>query len=275
MGLSLEWIELIRCTERELTYSWSFAQVPNDSSLSTVTDPTTVAPSFTPDSSGLYLIALVVNNGLLDSEPDTVVVRVSATASDIPVAVAGADITAEDCTNVTLDGSASYDPNEQPLTYLWDLETRPADSNATVDTFADRESGSTTFYPDTEGPYTVSLSVYDGSGWSVPDHLTITATERSTTASRGQPGLGRTFEGGTMPCSESAYSYFCDYYDSQTITIGTDAVISDPDSDTLTYSWRGLSDGIAIHSANSLETAVVLSGAQPVEPGLCGHRIYH
>ena len=139
-----------------------------------------------------------------------------------------------------------------------------------MDTFADRESESTTFYPDTEGPYTVSLSVYDGSGWSVPDQLTITATERSyNTPPAVNPGLGRTIEGGTMPCSESAYSYFCDYCDSQTITTGSDAVISDPDGDTLTYSWRGLSDGIAIHSPNNLETAVVLSGAQPVEPDLC------
>ncbi len=257
-------------TDRELTYRWAFAQVPRHSELTDLSSADTVNPSFSPDASGLYLISLVVNNGLVDSEPDTVVIRVSATASDIPIAVAGDDQSTEDCTNISLDGTASYDPNEQPLTYWWDLESRPPASSATVATFADRESPTTTFYPDEAGEYVFSLSVFDGSGWSVPDEVTVTASERSyNTAPALNAGLGQTHEGGSAICEETAYSYACGYCDTLTITIGSDAVISDPDNDTLTYAWTAESDGVAIHSPNNLETSVVLSGAQPSEPDLC------
>ncbi len=257
-------------TGRDLTYAWTFAQVPVHSELTSITNADTVSPTFTPDTSGLYLIALVVNNGLVDSEPDTVVIRVSASASDLPVAVAGDDTVGEDCTNIVLDGTESYDPNDQPLTYLWDLEARPAASAATVATFADRESATTTFYPDTSGDYLVSLSVHDGSGWSVPDQMTITAHERSyNTPPAVNPGLGRSHDGGDAICEESAYSYVCAYCEAKTITIGTDAVINDPDDDTMTYGWTAESDGIAIHSPSSLETSIVLSGSQPSEPDLC------
>ena len=257
-------------TGRDLSYSWTFAQVPSHSELTELSSAETSAPTFTPDVSGLYLIALVVNNGLLPSEADTVVVRVSATESDIPVAVAGDDKAEEDCTHVVLDGSGSYDPNEQPLTYFWDLESRPAASSVNVHTFADREAATTTFYPDVAGDYTVSLAVHDGSGWSVPDEMTITASERSyNTPPAVNPGLDKTHDGGLAVCEESAYSYICGYCDALTVTIGDDAVISEPDNDTLSYSWSAESDGIAIHSPESLETSVVLSGSQPSEPDLC------
>ena len=112
-------------SDRELTYAWSVAQAPSHSTVTSLTGADTVAPTLTPDTSGLYLIALVVNNGLEDSTADTVVVRVAATESDIPVAVAGDDIAGEDCTNIVLDGSGSYDPNDQPLTYLWTWRAAP------------------------------------------------------------------------------------------------------------------------------------------------------
>jgi len=262
-------------TGRDLTYAWTFAQAPSHSALTELSSADTSMPTFTPDASGLYLIALVVNNGLMDSEADTVVVRVSATASDIPVAVAGDDSEAEDCTHVTLDGSDSYDPNEQPLTYFWDLESRPATSSVNVHTFADREAATTTFYPDVAGEYTVSLAVHDGSGWSVPDEMTITASERSyNTPPAVNPGLDKTHEGGLAICEESAYSYICGYCEALTVTIGDDAVISDPDNDTLSYSWSAESDGIAIHNPESLETSIVLSGSQPSEPDLCESNEY-
>jgi hypothetical protein len=262
--------------DRELSYAWSFAQVPPHSSLSTLSDASTVTPSFTPDASGLYLIALVVNNGLDDSSPDTTVIRVTASASDTPIANAGADIAGEDCTDIVLDGTESTDPNGEPLTYLWDLESRPAESGATVDTFADPEQSETTFYPDVEGEYIVSLSVHDGSSWSIPDEVTITADERSyNTPPALNPGLGQVYAGGEAICEEAAYSsYVCAYCEAQTITIGSDALINDPDNDTVTYTWTAETAGAAIHSPNNLETAVVLSGAQPTAPDECEPNTY-
>ena len=262
-------------SDRELTYAWSVAQAPAHSAITSLTGADTVAPTLTPDTSGLYLIALVVNNGLEDSTADTVVVRAAATESDIPVAVAGDDIAGEDCTNIVLDGSGSYDPNDQPLTYLWDLESRPADSSATTDTFADRTASVTTFYPDTTGDYVVSLAVHDGAGWSVPDQTTISVTERDfNTPPAVNPGAGQDVAGGSAICEESAYDYVCNYCEAVTVTVGADAFVNDPDADTVSLLWTAESDGIAIHSPTSLETAVVFSGAAPSEPGACEPNVY-
>ena len=268
--VTLDGSESADASDRELTYAWSVAQAPTHSTITSLDSADTMAPTFTPDTSGLYLIALVVNNGLEDSAADTVVVRVAATASDVPVAVAGDDISGEDCTNIALDGSASYDPTDQPLTYLWDLERRPASSEATTDPFADRRAAVTAFYPDVSGEYLVSLSVHDGAGWSVPDELTISVTERPyNTPPAVNPGVGQIVDGGSSVCEEAGYDYFCDYCEAMTLTAGADAFVNDPDADTMKLEWTSESDGIAIHSPNSLETAVVLSGAQPSEPGAC------
>jgi hypothetical protein len=261
--------------DRDLSYAWSFAQIPPHSSLSALTDPTSGTPSFTPDVSGMYLVALVVNNGLEDSSPDTTVLRVVASDSDAPVANAGADIDAEDCTQVLLDGSESFDPNDEVLTYLWDLESRPAGSASTVDTFSDPEGVTSHFYPDVDGEYIISLAVHDGSGWSTPDALVLTASERDyNTPPAVNPGVPHTFEGGEAICEATAYSYICGYCEAQTVLIGTDALINDPDNDTITYSWAAESSGAAIHSPNSLETSVVLSGAQPTAPDECEETEY-
>jgi len=261
--------------DRELTYAWTFAQVPPLSALTGIDGADSAVTSFTPDVSGMYLVALVVNNGLEESSPDTTVVRVTASASDAPIAEAGDDIVSEDCTRIALDGSGSHDPNGEALTYLWDLEARPADSSATVDTFSDRESEVTNFYPDVDGEYVVSLSVHDGSGWSVPDELTITADEREyNTPPAVNPGVTQTFDGGEAICEEAAYSYICARCEAQTIVIGSDALINDPDNDTVSYTWTVEAGAAAIHSPNNLETSVVLSGAEPSAPDTCDENEY-
>ena len=54
-----------------LTYSWSFTSVP-DSSGATLSGSTVVNPTFTADVAGSYVVRLVVNDGTVDSSPDTV-----------------------------------------------------------------------------------------------------------------------------------------------------------------------------------------------------------
>jgi hypothetical protein len=60
-----------------LAYQWSFTSVPNGSSAA-LRNEFSVSPSFTPDVGGNYLISLIVNDGDVDSEADTVVVTVEA-----------------------------------------------------------------------------------------------------------------------------------------------------------------------------------------------------
>ena len=50
-----------------LTYSWSFVPVPTGSGLTTLTNPTAVHPTFSPDVAGQYVVGLVVNDGKVNS----------------------------------------------------------------------------------------------------------------------------------------------------------------------------------------------------------------
>lgn len=56
-----------------LTYNWSFTSKPDDSNA-TFSDSTVVNPTFTADVDGTYVINLVVNDGTVDSLPDTVTI---------------------------------------------------------------------------------------------------------------------------------------------------------------------------------------------------------
>jgi hypothetical protein len=51
-----------------LTYSWRFFSKPTSSSAE-INDPTSESPDFTPDVDGTYVVSLVVNDGVLDSDP--------------------------------------------------------------------------------------------------------------------------------------------------------------------------------------------------------------
>ncbi|HAS53417.1 MAG TPA: hypothetical protein DCS42_04395, partial [Nitrospiraceae bacterium] len=54
-----------------LTYSWSFVSLPTGSTAE-LSDATVVNPTFTPDLDGSYVVQLIVNDGTVDSTPDTV-----------------------------------------------------------------------------------------------------------------------------------------------------------------------------------------------------------
>ncbi len=56
-----------------LTYKWSFTSVPAGSTA-VLANPTSSAPSFTADLTGSYLVKLIVNDGKVNSAPDTVTV---------------------------------------------------------------------------------------------------------------------------------------------------------------------------------------------------------
>ena len=261
---------------RDLTYSWTFARVPASSGLTALDSASSASATFAPDVSGIYLVALIVNNGLNDSAPDTTVVRVSADASDLPIAVAGNDVSGTDCSDIPLDGSESYDPNGEPITYLWDLESRPDGSTATTDSFDDRTSATPRFRADIEGHYVVSLSVHDGTGWSAPDVLTIIAEDRGyNSAPAVSPGAPRTIEGGEAICEEAAYSsYVCGYCEAASIILGSDAFVNDPDGDQVHTLWT-VTDGSAdIEDPTSVSTPVVLSGANPEMPDECAENTY-
>jgi hypothetical protein len=256
---------------RPLTYAWAITNKPEGSGA-TLADETTVAPSFTADVPGLYTVALVVDNGVLLSEPDTVNLTALITDPEAPVADAGADVTGEDCTAIPLDGSASSDPDGSALIYSWALQTKPVGSRATNDDIADRGAEITTFYPDVAGDYSVSLAVYDGKSWSTPDTMAIHAIERiANTPPNVDAGTPAevTIKGGTAECDEGTYGYECDDCPEVTALLGDTALITDAESDPYTTLWELVSGEAEIDDPLALVTMITLPGPEPEKPAAC------
>ena len=52
----------------------------------------------------------------------------SETANRAPIAEAGSNLTISSTSTINLDGSSSYDPDGDPLTYHWAFDTMPEGS---------------------------------------------------------------------------------------------------------------------------------------------------
>lgn len=100
---------------KSLTYAWTQTKGPTV----TLSDAASATPSFTaPPHPTVLNFSLVVSDGTTASAPDEVTVRVPS-SDPTPSAVVGADQTVESGASVSLEGSASWDPNSLPLQYAW------------------------------------------------------------------------------------------------------------------------------------------------------------
>lgn len=152
-----------------LTFAWSFLAVPPGSTAA-LSNPAAVMPTFTPDRPGDYVVQLVVTDaeGAV-STPDTVTI---STTNSRPVAEAGPDrpITVIG-TTVCLDGTQSFDPDGDPITYQWSFDSVPVGSNAFLD---GANTATPCFVADVHGDYQISLVVTDTFGAaSDPDSVTV------------------------------------------------------------------------------------------------------
>jgi K319-like protein len=139
-----------------ITYAWSFLSRPAGSSAA-FSNPAAVNATFTPDLPGDYTIQLIVTDSLgAASQPDQVVI---STWNSAPIAEAGQDQAISLIgTTVHLDGTQSYDPDGDPITYEWTFASMPQGSNATL---ISANTASPTFLADLYGTYLVRLIVSD------------------------------------------------------------------------------------------------------------------
>ncbi len=153
-----------------LTYAWQLAVRPSGSAAA-LSNPALPNPTFIADVRGEYRISLVVTDSAgLQSQADEVVV----TAGNRPVSNAGQDRSFVKVGNpLALDGRASSSPDGLPITYEWQITSKPSNSKPLL---ANPASSTPTFTPDMRGVYRISLVVTDLLELkSQPSYVTITA----------------------------------------------------------------------------------------------------
>lgn len=257
---------------RELTYEWSLASAPVNSTLTALENTTQAITAMTPDVGGRFVVSLTVHNGMSASAPDIAYIDVSSSEPEPPVADAGDDILdGMDCSEVALNGSDSFDPNGDMLAYEWTLQDKPAESSTSNADITDRTAEVTTFRPDIAGEYIFSLAVKDNDEWSAPDLVNMTVSERNfNSAPVVEAGSDMAVDAGTAVCEEQGYTYDCEPCSPVNVTLGLDAYVTDADNDAVTVTWSSIGDGDAsIPSPNDLQTTAQLSGATPLEPLSC------
>jgi hypothetical protein len=185
-----------------LTYNWTIDSEPTDATAS-LDDPTSSEPTFTPGVSGTWVFELEVVDPEGETDTDMVVVEVvQVNPNDPPVAEAGDPQTVEVGTQVTLDGSASSDPNGDTLSFQWAIDSSPADSTAAL---SDADQSTAILTPDVAGEYVLSLTVGDGRDTDM-DMVTVTAEPPLPCLIIGEVYEGASFEKAVevFNCGDSA-----------------------------------------------------------------------
>jgi len=131
-----------------------------------------------------------------------------------PVANAGVIQNVSVGTLVTLDGSGSRDAENDQLTYLWELKTKPTGSTASLTATTSAKPQLTA---DLAGTYTISLIVDDGKIKSTASSVSVVASVTNS-APVANAGVNQNVQIGSV------------------ITLDGTASI-DANSDTLTYKW--------------------------------------
>ena len=149
-----------------LSYQWAES---GGITLSSIADG---GVEFTAVAAGIYRFSLVVNDGQVDSDPDTIEVTV-VQPNRTPVVDAGKDQQVEVGGEVRLDGSGSSDGDGDGLSFTWTEDSANPGTGLLSDVSAERP----TFMPTAVGVYRFTLVVSDGQVVSVPDTVAITVIQ--------------------------------------------------------------------------------------------------
>ncbi len=183
----------------------------------------------------LAVLQLQVSDGT-HVDYDTVVV---STGNLAPVAVPTGPGQVLVADPVTLDGTASFDPNNDGLTYSWSLLFKPAGSQSII---TNPTSAAATIVPDMRGFYIAQLIVSDGTLTSEARTVLFEATNTDPVIS-------------SVPVTGGAVGENYRY----------DVEASDADGDTLTYTLTAAPAGMTINDATGvIDWTPAASGAYSV-----------
>ena len=200
---------------------------------------------------------VVVWSGEGPGDSDGVFARQYSLAAPVnsdPTADAGGPYTINEGESVNLDGSASSDPDTDPLTFAWDLDNdgnfgepgEPTAESPTVDW-----STLQTYGIDDDGVYTIGLRVDDGRGGI--NTTTTTLTVNNVAPILNATGAGSTTAGNSYTLNLSAVDPEPDTISSWTINWGDGSIetfAGNPSSVAHTYLNGGFTNNITVSATD-------------------------
>jgi len=247
-----------------LSFRWSLVMAPPASSLTSadVIYPATPNPRLEPDVEGIYTLALVVYDGHAESAPDFTTLTVT-TGNQSPVVEVGESLIITPCQSlpVTLDGSSSVDPENNPFTWQWSVLEVPYGSLLTGDDLTAPTEPVTQTPLDLYGLYVFALTLDDGLSAPSTGAVAVLYDNGSTQvppeadAGGNQTIRGQTVcdGGGCPPCALI------------TTLDGRESI--DPNGDPLGYAWSVVSGEASVEDPAAAVTGLV---GPPLAPSTAG-----
>ena len=205
-----------------------------------------LAPGF--DDGGTFTITVtVIDDGtpvLDDSETFDLTV---AETNRAPVANAGDDVNVQAGTSVTLDGSDSFDPDADTITFAWGFLSLPAASALTDASLVNGTTPMPQFTPDVAGQYVVEVLVDDGD-LSDTDSVIVNASSPPNVPPNANAGLDKMVETGLPVTLDGGAS-------------------NDPDNgpDPLSFSWSfgAVPQGSTLTDADIVNSTAAVASFSP------------
>ncbi|SDH02659.1 PKD domain-containing protein [Chitinophaga filiformis] len=207
----------------------------------TITNAAVATTSVTGLTAGTYIFRLTVTDNKAATDMDSIIVKVNPAAPNkVPVANAGANTAITLPVNtVTLDGSASSDPDGKITGYAWKKVSGPA-----AGTFTSSALAKTTATGLVEGTYVFSLTVTDD------DKATATASVTVKVNPVAAPNQAPVANAGNM----------------QSITLPTNSVTlngsasKDADGKIVKYAWKQIAGPITVKITSATLANTTVTG---------------
>jgi PKD domain len=249
-----------------LTFSWSFLSRPNGSAA-TLSDAHRVSPTFVADIAGTYVMQVLVNDGLANSNPATVVITAAATAA-ITLTPNPLNLGSNGISTLSVILSMPAGPGGQAVT-LASSDTTIATVTGMV-TIPENATGanSSVMAGNTTGSATITASAASFSSGTaavnvVPPSITVSL-------GTGTVGLSRTIGGRIVlntPAPSGGITVTLSSDPSGVVDVQTGSVTIEAGSSTGAFTVKGLSAGSVTitasasgYASGSVAVTVVITG---------------